>query len=165
MITAPLAWAGILDSAWSTGKPFSIKHPLLLQQRCFLVDTSLKKFGQWKPQSKNRILNFYMLNFYLQKNPHSAGECQSPQWQAPLWNEPIAAFIGISQFFHESQFCWEGHFFFFWCKERVAHSTAALWAVHNLLFHPSWCNPEDVEVMCTSFHSSFFWCQFRVGER
>lgn len=55
----------------------------------------------------------------------------------------------------------------FLCKKRVAHSTAALWAVHNLLVHPSWCNTEDVEVMCTSFHSFFgsSGCQFRVGER
>lgn len=137
MITAPLAWAGILDSAWSTGKPFSIKHPLLLQQRCFLVDTSLKKFGQWKPQSKNRILNFYMLNFYLQKNPHSAGECQSPQWQAPLWNEPIAAFIGISQFFHESQFCWEGHFFFFDARKglHTAQQPCELYTICCFILH------------------------------
>lgn len=54
----------------------------------------------------------------------------------------------------------------FLCKKRVTYSTAALWVVQNMLFHPSWCNTEDVEVMCISFHSfGSPGCQFWVGER
>lgn len=126
MITAQLAWAGILDSAWSAGKPFSSKNPLFLQQSLFSCRGLLeKKFGPWKPRSKNRMLKICMLNLYfkkIKKTPLSRQMSESTVRGAIMKRAYRCSHWYLSIFSWVTVLLRRAFFFFFFCARKGLHT-------------------------------------------